>query len=171
MLDNKTSAVYNKVMNGYTQEQVEKAAKESSSIKEFLVHLGLKPNSGQYRRAKHIAAYYGVELPKYDTKAGSVNALARVKISNEDYFVKDVFRQGPRIKKRLIEDFGWPELCMIDGCPSPEPVWNGMSLCLQVDHIDGDDSNNTIENLRFACPNCHTQTDTFGNKKRNVGIA
>ena len=42
--------------------------------------------------------------------------------------------------------------------------WNGMPLTLQVDHIDGNASNNDIHNLMILCPNCHSQTDTYGNK-------
>lgn len=49
------------------------------------------------------------------------------------------------------------------------PVWNNQPLMLQVDHHDGNNQNNTPENLRFLCPNCHTQTPTYSNKKR-IGV-
>jgi hypothetical protein len=42
-----------------------------------------------------------------------------------------------------------------------EPEWNGKPLTLQLDHINGDYQDDRLENLRFLCPNCHTQTDTF----------
>lgn len=40
-------------------------------------------------------------------------------------------------------------------------VWNGKSLVLQIDHIDGNSDNNNLLNLRAVCPNCHTQTETW----------
>lgn len=41
------------------------------------------------------------------------------------------------------------------------PTWNDKALTIQVDHIDGNPRNNIESNLRFLCPNCHSQTDTF----------
>jgi ssDNA-binding Zn-finger/Zn-ribbon topoisomerase 1 len=35
--------------------------------------------------------------------------------------------------------------------------WNGKSIVLEIDHIDGNSENNSPENLRFICPNCHSQ--------------
>lgn len=46
-------------------------------------------------------------------------------------------------------------------------IWNGIVLTMQIDHIDGIRINNLPDNLRVLCPNCHTQTSTFGYKQRN----
>lgn len=45
--------------------------------------------------------------------------------------------------------------------------WQGMSISLDLDHIDGNNQNNLPNNLRLLCPNCHRQTPTWGNKKRD----
>ena len=47
------------------------------------------------------------------------------------------------------------------------PEWQGKALVLQIDHIDGDGANNEPDNVRFICPNCHSQTPNFGAKNRN----
>lgn len=43
--------------------------------------------------------------------------------------------------------------------------WQNKPLSMDIDHIDGDSTNNNPENLRILCPNCHRQTDSWGNKK------
>jgi hypothetical protein len=53
--------------------------------------------------------------------------------------------------------------------------WNGKKIPLEVDHINGDASNNSCENLRVICPNCHAQTTTYkgknkGKSKRNFFV-
>jgi Zn finger protein HypA/HybF involved in hydrogenase expression len=47
--------------------------------------------------------------------------------------------------------------------------WLGESIVLQLDHIDGDASNNKPTNLRLLCPNCHCQTETWGGRNRGSG--
>lgn len=54
------------------------------------------------------------------------------------------------------------EICILCG---QGPIHNNLPLTLQLDHIDGNSDNNLIENLRLLCPNCHTQTETYGSKQ------
>ena len=65
------------------------------------------------------------------------------------------------IKSILFEDR--ERKCQVCGISE----WNGKSIVLEIDHIDGNYENNKPENLRFICPNCHSQTDTY--KSRNMG--
>lgn len=65
-------------------------------------------------------------------------------------------------KKRslLEEQNGKCSICGIN-------EWQGKSLTLHFDHIDGDNKNNSRENVRYICPNCHSQTETYcGNKQK-----
>lgn len=93
-------------------------------------------------------------------------SLRRAAISNR-IPDKDVFKRNghplnnDRISKRLLER-GWEYNCTLCGINS----WKGHSLTLHLDHINGDSSDNRENNLRFLCPNCHQQTDTWGNKAR-----
>lgn len=41
--------------------------------------------------------------------------------------------------------------------------WMGKPISLQLDHISGDNTDNRLENYQWLCPNCHSQTETWGN--------
>ena len=69
-------------------------------------------------------------------------------------------RWGMRVK--LLEYYG--NKCDICGI---EPKWNDKILNFILDHIDGNASNNEKEKLRFVCPNCDSQLDTFKSKNKN----
>lgn len=43
-------------------------------------------------------------------------------------------------------------------------TYNWKEIVLQLDHIDWDDHNHSLNNLRFLCPNCHSQTETYCSK-------
>jgi hypothetical protein len=65
------------------------------------------------------------------------------------------------VKKFLIKQRGHVcEICKLS-------VWMGKPISLEMDHIDGNSYNNSFENVRIVCPNCHAQTPTY--KGKNLG--
>lgn len=64
-----------------------------------------------------------------------------------------------------LEFSGRPYKCEICGISE----WNGSSLTLEIDHIDGIRNHNYPNNLRFLCPNCHSQTETWRGRNINSG--
>jgi 5-methylcytosine-specific restriction endonuclease McrA len=40
-------------------------------------------------------------------------------------------------------------------------------LTVQIDHINGVRDDHRLENLRMLCPNCHSQTATYGQRNRS----
>lgn len=69
------------------------------------------------------------------------------------------------IKKVLVERYGYT--CMVCGIDN----WEDKPLALQLDHIDGYSNNNLPSNVRLICPNCHSQTSTFGARNKGRGRA
>jgi 5-methylcytosine-specific restriction endonuclease McrA len=70
--------------------------------------------------------------------------------------------QTLKLKKRLIKEEILEHKCSI--CEINE--WQGKEISLQLDHIDGNNHNHRLENLRLLCPNCHSQTDTYCGKNK-----
>ncbi len=150
------------------EQDLRAAVENASSIKEVIQNLGRRVNNGGYQTVKAYAIKYDIELPKFDySVTQKTNLKSFDRLSDEEYFSDNIRRSGANLRERLIQ-FGREYVC--SGCGLP-PEWNGKPLTLQVDHIDGNKFNNQLDNLRFLCANCHTQTDTYarsnGLKKYN----
>ena len=67
-----------------------------------------------------------------------------------------------KMREKVLEYYG--NCCSICGI---KEIWNEKKLNLILDHIDGNASNKRKENLRFVCPNCDSQLDTYKSKNKN----
>ena len=87
---------------------------------------------------------------------------------DEDVFVENSTYARHHIKRRIIQkkllDYVCSECNLGDN-------WNGKPLSLQLDHINGINNDHRLCNLRFLCPNCHTQQDTYAAKNINKKVS
>jgi 5-methylcytosine-specific restriction endonuclease McrA len=144
------------------KEQVEKAA-QCSSIRDALHYLGLRSAGGNYKAFHNACNQFGIQIPiaseyRKTEAARKYNTIPLEKILVEN----STYSNRYQIKKRCYKANLLKEICYICNCG---PIWNGLSLTLQLDHINGIYNDHRIENLRILCPNCHSQTENFAGRR------
>jgi hypothetical protein len=148
----------------YTDEQLIEAVKNSKSYREMGRALGLKGRS--FRAVKHHIQRLGLDTAHFIGQSHSRGIprtsktslpLEMILVENSTYFRSDA------LKARLFKEGKLDEECI--GC-GLGPEWQGKSLTLQLDHINGVSNDNRIENLQILCPNCHTQTSTYAGRNQ-----
>lgn len=141
----------------YTKEILEPVIQTSFSISEVMRRLGIRVNGGGHSYMSNVVRGYGLDTSHFKTKRVGITA----KKHWSEYLVSGRVVKTEQLRRALIE-YGRSYVCEKCGCP---PEWNGAPLVLQIDHKDGETSNNIPINLEFLCPNCHTQTPTYGQPK------
>lgn len=79
------------------------------------------------------------------------------RLSQEECLVLNSPRRN-RVKQIILQEKLLNYVCKECG---QNDLWNDKKLVLQLDHINGIPTDNRIENLRFLCPNCHSQTESY----------
>lgn len=147
----------------YTKDKLAIAISESFTWVDVCKRFGSSTHGSSQAHAKSMAVRYGLDFSHFGSGCGGWNKgkpSERKKLP-EDVFVvrKDKVRTKGQLLRRSLIEIGRDYKCSICGINE----WNNELLILHVDHIDGDPYNNISENLRFLCPNCHSQTSTYGN--------
>ena len=164
------SIYYNSGMNGlinqYSLEYIKEIISNNKTIHDVLKKIGYKNVSGgAYRTFKNFVKKYNIDCSHFVFN----NEKRKVKLSDSDIFKKGSNCTQSSLRKRVLKKNLVPYKCAICGNIGE---WNNKPLTLTLDHINGDRTDNRIENLQFVCPNCDKQQETFGskNKKRYYSI-
>ena len=104
---------------------------------------------------KKYALEFGCYSPNQSGKGIKKNIKKRI-LNLEEYATRASIRKII-IKENLIE-----YKCSECGIQT----WNNKPLSLHLDHINGMSNDNILENLRFLCPNCHSQTETYTGRNK-----
>ena len=93
-------------------------------------------------------------------QSGKGFSKTKEKMSLEEYLENSIDIQSAKIRKKLLQEKIKEYKC--EQCGLIE--WLGQPIPLELHHIDGDRTNNTIENFQLLCPNCHAFTDSYRGK-------
>lgn len=137
----------------FSKEELEQFVKESTSLHQVALKCGYGENSGSANAAiKEMIKQYNFDTSHFF----ELNGISHNK-GQYDYsrFVKEKYLKPAHMIDAIVNLRGWECEC----CHNKE--WNGKKIPLEVHHIDGDSTNNELDNLQLLCLNCHAQTDNF----------
>jgi 5-methylcytosine-specific restriction endonuclease McrA len=141
----------------YPEQILRKLVFECMSYTELFKKLNVTQSGGSYQRVKQKLKDFNIDVSHFD---GKKIAIQKMNSTNSSKFSIRLDRREPRRKLLKLIGNSFPYECL--ECKNVE--WRGKKLKLHIDHIDGNRCNNILSNLRFLCPNCHSQKKIDYNK-------
>ena len=150
----------------WTEENLRIATKKSTSVRQVLGLLGLRQAGGNYYQIKKYLKFYEINTAHFTGQVWNkgLKLIGKPRIALEKILVRNSNYQSFKLKRRLFKAGLKTEKC-------EECGWNTHSPAgyppLELDHINGDHSDNRLANLRVLCPNCHSLKPNH--RGRNIG--
>ena len=158
-------------MQKYTKEWLEELCANSSSYAEVLRKAGRKQGGGAQATLKKKIEEFEIDISHF-TGQGWSKGLTKEDTSSiqskERYTIEEIFIKNSPVSQKVMRGYVerhslFEYKCVNCGC---DGHWQGGEISLEIDHIDGDNTNNELSNLRYLCPNCHALTETYRGKNK-----
>ena len=150
----------------YTPELLAEAAAASHSVAGVLRHLGLPQAGGTHAHISRLLKRFEIDTSHFTGQGWLRGRSVPPKLPPEHWLRLHPEGSGrvngQRLRRALVR-VGLEYRCAF--CLN-EGSWQGASLTLHVDHVNGDYLDCRQENLRFLCPNCHSQTPTHAGRNK-----
>lgn len=144
-----------------SREELSKIAASSVSFLEVLKTCKLTISGGNWRKIQSALLKWEIDTSHFLSKGHNKTSRSLVEFNTipiESILVENSTYQTSKLSKRLrkenILDYRCSNCGLLD-------KWNGKEITLHLDHINGVNNDHRLENLRFLCPNCHSQTETY----------
>lgn len=155
----------------YTKEVLAPVVAQSRSVRQIIFHFGLRQTGGSYSNFWRLIRCYELDTSHF-TGQGSNYGEQHVGGPRRLAPSELLILRAPgaaKIKvdklRRALHEIGRPYACETCGNAGD---WLGKPINLEVDHVNGNRFDDRQENLRFLCPNCHSQTETFGSRNARL---
>lgn len=152
------------------KEELQSLVSRSSSFADIMRSLGFTPTGSGFKTLRmrlddDSINYAHISTGKASNKGRRFNV---VKTSLDEMLVECSTWSRTYMKERIIQEAVIPYVCAECGL---FPEWEGKFLSLVLDHINGINNDCRLCNLRFLCPNCNSQMDTFSGKKNRKSLS
>lgn len=154
-------------MPRYSEQQARAAVAASSCYSAALRKLGLRPAGGNHALfRKYVDEIWRIPTDHFDALNARFEGLNHTRpIPLDEVLVEGSPYKRGMLKRRLYESGLKARRCEL--CDQDEH-WNGGTMSLILDHINGIPDDNRIENLRIVCPNCAATLDTHCGRKNRI---
>ncbi len=153
----------------FTEEQLRLAVSESDSYSGILRKLklatsgsGTRTSIKKYSKIWNIDCSHLLNASEWGKKHWKE---PKTKIDLKDILVENSYYNRVDLKKRLYKLQLKTPICELCG---QDELWKGKKISLILDHINGINNDNRLENLRIVCPNCNATLDTHCTKNRKI---
>ena len=149
-----------------SSEDFNKLVKSSESRASILRKINMRPTGSSTKSLNERIFRDNIDISHFKSPS-QCRIMPKFSIPYEEIMIENSSYSTCHLKNRIIKDKILINKCSWCGIYD---IYNEKPITLQLDHINGVSNDHRMENLRLLCPNCHSQTKTYGGKRNKIKV-